>query len=98
MPPRASSTILSNTSSTRRGGGDAARALADEVAPVEHDLAAEVGDESHDDLERGRLARPVRADHRDHLALVHVERHAVEDLDRSVAGLDVAEREERQPS
>src|SRR5262249_28492695 len=51
--------------------------------------------EAVDRAQRGRLPGAVRPDQRDDLAVVHLDRDALERLDRPVVGLDPVECEHR---
>ena len=62
--------------------------------PVEANLAR-LAHRVRDRAQRRRLAGSVRAEHGDHLALRHLERHAVQRVHGPVAGVDPLELEER---
>ena len=47
-----------------------------------------------DRAQRRRLARPVRADQRDDLPIAHLQRHALERVDRAVVRVHVRELED----
>jgi hypothetical protein len=72
------------------GRGDARQRLA-----AEEDLAAAGRAHAADRAQRRRLPRAVRAEQRDHLPLVHLERQAVEHLRVAVGDVDGAHLEQR---
>ena len=63
---------------------DVVRRTAGDVVAREGDLPRPWRDDPVDRAQRGRLARAVRADQRDDLAVVHLERDALERLDAAV--------------
>ncbi len=63
--------------------------------PVEDDVTRVRPVEARDDVERGRLPRPVRPDQADDLAGVDVQGEAVEREDSAEPAVDVSELEER---
>src|SRR2546427_1312531 len=81
---------------------DVRHAAAQELGrgPIRDVLAAEEhpaltgGQKTEYRLEYGRLPRPVGADDRDHLAGLDAERHALEDLELAVSGVEVAHLEQ----
>ena len=85
-----------------RDVGDAERDDLVRLEPSEVLCATVVGerslrrrDQARDRLEQGRLARPIRADHRDDLAAADQHVDAVESLDDSVAHLQAADVEKQ---
>jgi hypothetical protein len=75
--------------------GDDVRLHAADVLAVERDLALARLEQARDRAERGGLARAVRADEGDDLALLDVEVDAVQRGDGAVADFEVADREDR---
>src|SRR4029077_5919213 len=65
-----------------------------DVLPEETDPPAARGDESVDRPQRRRLAGAVRADPRHDLALVHIDRAALERVDRAVERVYVLDLED----
>ncbi len=59
------------------------------------DVTARYFDDAHDGLEQRRLARPVGSDDGGDLALLHLERHVVDDGRPAVTGGEFARREVR---
>src|SRR4029077_20064899 len=64
------------------GAGDAerrglVRLRAGDVAALEHDATLGRREDAGDRVEQGRLARAIRADQREHLAALRVERHII---------------------
>ena len=49
-------------------------------------------DDAHDRLQRRGLARAIAPEQRHDLALVHIERHAVENVRLAIPGLQVLDR------
>ena len=70
---------------------DRVRGRVGDVLAAEADRALARMVEAVDRAQRRRLAGAVRADQRDDLALVHLERDALQRLDRAVVGVDVLE-------
>src|SRR4051794_14174523 len=66
-----------------------------DLGAVEEDAAGPRRHDARDRPQRRRLARAVGADERDDLALVDLERDALERLDRAVEGMDVLDDEDR---
>ena len=66
-----------------------------DVLAVERDRALARVEQAADRLERGRLAGAVRPDQRHDLALVDLDRDALERVDLAVVGVDVVELQER---
>src|SRR5581483_12083718 len=65
------------------------------VAALEPDRALARAVETLDRPQRRRLPRAVRAEQRDDLALVHLQRDTAQRLDRPVERADVADLEDR---
>src|SRR5262249_51170803 len=65
-----------------------------QLAAVEGDAPAARRDQAHDAPQGGGLARSVAADERDHLARVHAEGDALEDVRLAVVGLQIFEGEQ----
>src|SRR5581483_9561720 len=74
---------------------DLVRRVMGDVAAAEGDRALARMVQPVDRAQRRRLARAVRADERDDLAVAHLDRDALQRLDRAVVRLDVAHLEER---
>src|SRR4051794_24811160 len=74
------------------GHGVARQAL--DLRAVEHDPSGARRHDAGDRPQRRRLAGAVRADQRDDLTLVDLERDALERLDRAVEGVDVLHEED----
>src|SRR5262249_6259374 len=70
------------------------RRLVGDVLAVEHHEPLARGQEAEERLEHRRLARTVRPDDRHHLAGLHVEGHALQNLELAVAGVEVAHLEQ----
>ena len=66
-----------------------------DVAPVEGDGARRRVDQAGDGLEEGRLAGAVGAEDGDHLAFLHLEVDAEQDLHTAVAGVDAPTGQQR---
>src|SRR5690348_15272216 len=73
---------------------DLVRRYAGDVLPGEHDRPGAGRGESGDGTQGSGLARPVRADQRDHLARIDGQRDAFQRLDRAVVGMDVRNLEQ----
>ena len=76
-------------------GDDVVRGVVGDVLAAEPDLAAARVVEPVDRAQGRRLARAVGAEQRDDLAVAHLERHALERVNRAVVGVDVFELEDR---
>ena len=72
---------------------DLVRGHAGDVAALERDPPLGGPHEAHDALERGGLADPVAPEEPDHLAGLHFQGDAVEDVALGVVGVDVGQRE-----
>jgi hypothetical protein len=64
-----------------------------DVLAVELHRTGALADDAHHRLQRGGLAGAVAAEQRDHLAFVHVEIHAVQDVRFAVPGLQILHRQ-----
>ena len=65
-----------------------------DVLAGEADAPAPRADDAHDREQRRGLARAVPADQRDHLALAHRERDALQDVRLAVVGVEILDLEE----
>ena len=74
--------------------GDAVRRQRDRLGAVDHDRAGAPADQAHDGLQRGGAAGAVAAQQRDHLAAVHREVDAVQDVRLAVPGVQVGQAQE----
>ena len=77
------------------GVRDRLGALPPQRAAAQPDLAGRRRHDAHDRVQRGRLARAVRADQADDLALVDAQPHVAHGGDAAVAHLDAVELEDR---
>src|SRR4029453_5294807 len=69
--------------------------LVRDVLAVERHAPLPGGQEAEEWLEHRRLSGAVRPDDRDHLAGLHVEGHALQDLELAIAGVEVTHFEKR---
>ena len=76
------------------GARDLIRRAIDQFLALEAHRAGAPPDHAHDRLQRRGLAGAVAAEQRHHLAFVHVEARAVQDVRLAVPGLQVLDREQ----